>query len=918
MKSSMDSKKKVTAIIAITLLMVSVFMVFATSVFAQELPTEQTIGPRPAGVTDDMTVPTEIILMARPNPIGLNQELLVNIWTVRAPGAGRQFKGYEITITKPSGGSVEFTMDSYVADGTAWFPWVMDEVGDWTFQVYFPGNFLPAGNYSAGEITHQEPDTITTRVFIYNDPVYVEPSTSPLVTVTVQQDYVPVWPESPLPTDYWTRPVTSENREWWTILGDFPWFGKGGGAMWDELYPDTNVYPARSGSNFDYSFVPWVQVPDSPHIVWKRMYEMGGLIGGDEGIASDIYWSPDWRHRPEVILNGWGYQQIQKPSPDGPETQNYWQCYDIRTGEIKWERPLYQGEQVPNLIEYAPSAYTLGLGVSGITGLRVKDSFPSLMSISGGYLRKYDPVYGDLIFNESIAPLTGSGGTYYMNGFCLAVQNLGSSVNVTERYRLINWTTIGSSDFEDRVVSNTSYARSSLPSRIDWESGYGAVVSNVDRGGVRWGQRVRSYDLYTGEELWDITVEAPQFSGSAAVADHGKIVIGSMYGYFIAFDLENGHEVWRTETMDYPWDVTGWGSYGMMSAYGNLYWGAPSAYYCFDWETGDTVWKFRIPAEFPFETAYGVGTNATNAETVYPFHNPGWVADGKILVYSIQHSPEPPYFRGQPMLCINATTGDLIWKLGGFSGGGQHTKSATLIRIADGYVALGARDGYMYVIGKGKSETTVSAPLTAVSKGTAMTITGTILDMSPAQPGTPCVSKDSMEVQMQHIHLQMPIDGIHHNVTLVGVPVTLSAFGSDGEYYDLGTTTSDGYYGSYGLKWTPPAEGVYRIVASFEGDDSYGSSGASTYVTVGPAPSGGQQQETEEPTTEAPTTEAPTTEAPTTEAPTTEAPTSEVPTTEQPSGEAPAFPTTEVIIVATVAVAIIIGVGVYWALRRQK
>jgi hypothetical protein len=875
MQKQTNIKTKIATTIVISILTLSAFMLIATiPVLGQELPTEQIVGPRPAGVTDDMTVPTEIILMARPNPIGLNQELLVNIWTVRAPGAGREFKGYEVTITNPSGHSDEFTIDSYVADGTAWFPWVMNEVGDWTLQVYFPGNFLPAAQYSAGEIV-QPGETVDTSVFNYNEPVYVEPSTSPLVTVTVQQDYVPVWPPSPLPTDYWTRPVTTENREWYTILGDFPWFGKGGGAMWDELYPDTNVYPAASGSNFDYSFVPWVQVPDSPHIVWKRMYEMGGLIGGDEGIASDIYWSPDWRDRPTIILNGWGYQVVHKPL-DGPEAQSIWQCYDIRTGEIQWERPLYPGESEPTLIEYAPSAYTIGLGHSGITGLQVKDSAPSLMSISGGYLRKYDPVYGSLTYNESIAPLT-SAGTYYMNGFCLTVQNLGGG-----EYRLINWTTIGSSDFEDRVVSNTSYAMSRLPSRIDWETGIGANIANVDRGGVRWGQTVTAYDLLTGAELWTNTVEAPQFSGSAAVADHGKIVIGSMYGYFIAYDLTNGNEVWRTETMDYPWDVTGWGSYGMMSAYGLLYWGAPSAYYAWDWDTGETVWMFRIPAEFPFETAYGVGTDASNSETVYPFHNPGWVADGKVLVYSIQHSPEPPYFRGQPMLCINATTGDLIWKLGGFSGGGQHTKSATLIRMADGYVALGARDGIMYVIGKGKSETTVTAPDAAVPVGTAMTIKGTVLDMSPAQPGTPCVSVDSMEVLMQHIHLQMPIDGIHHNVTMVGVPVTLSAFGPNGDYYDLGTTTTDGYYGSFGKEWTPQTEGVYRIVASFEGDDSYGSSGASTYVTVGPAPA--QEQ----------------------------------PETEEPSGEAPAFPTTEVIIVAAVAVAIVVGVGAYWALRRRK
>ena len=36
--------------------------------------------------------------------------------------------------------------------------------------------------------------------------------------------------------------------------------------------------------------------------------------------------------------------------------------------------------------------------------------------------------------------------------------------------------------------------------------------------------------------------------------------------------------------------------------------------------------------------------------------------------------------------------------------------------------------------------------------------------------------------------------------------------------------------------WTPQNEGVYRIIATFAGDDSYGSSWAETRVSVVPAP----------------------------------------------------------------------------------
>jgi hypothetical protein len=156
--------------------------------------------------------------------------------------------------------------------------------------------------------------------------------------------------------------------------------------------------------------------------------------------------------------------------------------------------------------------------------------------------------------------------------------------------------------------------------------------------------------------------------------------------------------------------------------------------------------------------------------------------------------------------------------------------------IADGYLAFdNFYDGFMYVFGKGKSATTVTAAPKTIAKGSQVLIEGTILDMSPGQPGTPCVSKESMATQMEYLHMQTPIDGIWHNLTLTGVPVVLTAIGSDGSYIDLGTATTDAYYGTFEKAWTPPTEGTYKIIASFAGDDSYGSSAASTAISVGPA-----------------------------------------------------------------------------------
>ena len=93
-----------------------------------------------------------------------------------------------------------------------------------------------------------------------------------------------------------------------------------------------------------------------------------------------------------------------------------------------------------------------------------------------------------------------------------------------------------------------------------------------------------------------------------------------------------------------------------------------------------------------------------------------------------------------------------------------------------------------------------------------------------------------MSLQMENLHLQMPVGGVWKNETITGVPVALTAIASDGSFTDIGTVTTNGYYGTFSKEWIPPAEGSYEIIASFNGDDSYGSSAASTSVSVGPAP----------------------------------------------------------------------------------
>jgi hypothetical protein len=128
---------------------------------------------------------------------------------------------------------------------------------------------------------------------------------------------------------------------------------------------------------------------------------------------------------------------------------------------------------------------------------------------------------------------------------------------------------------------------------------------------------------------------------------------------------------------------------------------------------------------------------------------------------------------------------------------------------------------------------------------------------------------------------------------------------------EIGRTTSD-TNGAFGCVVDPPVPGKYKIIATFEGSESYFSSTASTYLWVEEAPSPAQRIEPEAP--EEPAEEQTEPEAPT-EPEEPEEPTEPEPT--EPT-EAPLFTTTDLAIIAAVAVAVVIGVAAYWQLRKRK
>ena len=891
-KMKISNKNKIFASLAIFLLAFSAITLLVNPIVQAQTTYENleeggSYPTIPAGVTPDLTLSTAAYLSFRPNPVGFNQIFLVNVWLTPATHVSRYFSDYTITIETPSGEQTVITMDSYRADATAWFEYIANEVGTWRLKFDFPGGYFPAGNYTTfkGAVYSQTTDSVSS----FSKSVYYEPSTTGWQELEVQEDIVYSWPEDGLPTDYWTRPVTPEKREWAPILGWYPYTGRGGDANWPA---DTNIY-----ANSAYDFTPYVQAPATSHVVWKKQESLAGLVGGDIG-AESILGSAN---TPSIIYNGRCYDTYSKVLENGTQV-TMWESYDLRTGEQYWEQIApsttvsFFGFIMSSSV--TPSAVHLEEGRSAVPGAaEVSSSLNlNLVGINGGVLRKWDPYDGSL--DTEVEAMDG---TIYSDPYVLSVQTLSPG-----NYRLINWSMNGASnDFTSRVVSNITWPLNSLGTVQDFESMVSVQINSVSSQdtGAEWvGITLTAVDMITGEVLWTKEVNERYYSSSVAVADHGKVAVLMKDGDFLCFDLFTGDQLWRSEQMDYPWDAPSFGAYSIQSAYGMFYRAAYSGVYAFNWDNGTIAWKYEAPADAVYETPYV----SPEGVTVYSFNAGGVVADGKFYICNTEHTETEPITRGWGLHCIDAYTGDGIWNITGKMSPGA---------MADGYItAASSYDGYMYVFGKGESETSVTASPKSTTKGNAVLIEGTVLDISPAQEGTPCVSGASMTTQMEYLHLQRPINGIWGNDVITGVPVTLTALDSTGDYIDLGTVTSDGYYGTFCLAWTPD-EGTYQIIASFAGDDSYGSSSATTYVTVGPAASASVPIEPEEPTPEQPTPEEPTPEQPTPETPTPEQPTTEEPeptVTEQPLISA------ELAIVIAVIAACIIGAVAYVAFRKRK
>ncbi len=313
---------------------------------------------------------------------------------------------------------------------------------------------------------------------------------------------------------------------------------------------------------------------------------------------------------------------------------------------------------------------------------------------------------------------------------------------------------------------------------------------------------------------------------------------------WMGYSLDTGQLLWGPTTTNYASDAyayfAGGGGPGQeaVDAYGNIYTQSYSGVvYCYNTANGNLLWTF----------GNGGAGNSTFDGLNTPWGNLpiflNAICNGMVYCSTGQHGngAQSPYYKNEMIYCLNATTGQQIWSMMGMTGqsGGGGTSTSVL---ADGEFAYyNYYDNQVYALGQGPSQTTITAPNIGVTTSTPMTITGTVIDISAGTKqneqaadfpnGVPCVSDASESAWMEYVYMQKP-----EPTNATGVLVTLSVLDSNGNYRQIGTTTTDSS-GTYALNWTPDIVGNYTVIATFAGTNSYwGSSAETHFYANSPAP----------------------------------------------------------------------------------
>ena len=763
---------------------------------------------------------------ATPTPIGVGQTGLIYGWLNYVINGvlitnNIRFHNYRFIVTAPDGTTQTYDFPN-VADSTSAqsLSYTPTQLGTYNITFLFPGQVYDFGGSYQGD--------------------YYAPANASYLW-TVQEEPASTLPQNPLPTEYWARPINQNQNSENNLAIASNWLG--GSAQSSGLMSLPQSYIQYNGA-----------APLTSHIMWTKPIEFGGSTGNsiqqptqEADVTQSFYSGMAYNIRfvnPMIISGVLYYQKPLGYSGSGGGEV----AVDLMTGQEIWHNdniyPTFAtlfNFKTPN--GYGPGGAQLwqasGSTWYGYNAFDGKSIFNITNVPSGTDVRFNDGTIGRYLFSYNQTSKTGwlalwnatrliSGNSDTWSGPLRTFAG-NSSVAISWNKTITadltgssNPSIIGVVPGDVILGASSSLATTSQPRPNDnpwtiwglsddpategnllWKKAYAAPPDNqtqmfatypIDPTTLTFamtiaetGQRL-GYSLTTGEKLWGPLGEQPGFqyySSRNGVPYNGNFYVSGLGGVVQAYSMLDGSLQWTFGNGDAPGNSTNMANNGP--------WG------------------------------------------LYPLHVAAF-ADGIVYTFSGEHSPTNPLYSGELTRALNATTGELLWTLLDWSGCGLGN-SMQSFPVADGYGAMyNCYDGQIYVVGKGPSQLTVTAPNTATTVGTPLVIRGTITDISAGTKqneqasrfpnGVPVVSDANMGDFMAYVYEDQlkPSD-------VIGVPVSIAVRDSNGNFRNVGTTTSDAS-GMFSLTWMPDISGDFVVFASFAGSKAYFGSSAETSFTA--------------------------------------------------------------------------------------
>jgi hypothetical protein len=856
---------------------IAIFLTFSMTASMMLVPTASAHTPA-------WQIPTWAYINCSPNPVGVGQNVLVIMWltNIFSPATGiandYRFHNYQLTIKAPDGTTSTQTWGEIVDSTSAQdYTFAPSQVGTYNLTFTFPGQAFNTYSHDTTWVSMfgggPQPETLVNDTYL---------ASSASTTLTVQQTPISAYPTTPLPTSYWTRPIYGYNSNWYTISSN--WLGSGSpveasaGSWAIGAYGANGVF---SGSALNRN--PGDAIGSlTNHIMWTKPLQQGGIVGGNNfAIQGDSYFEGSayvQRYDNPIIMDGILYYQTPLGYDYGGGQAGGTFAVNLQTGKQLWmstaipagglsfgyiydsQQPNQKGVMQPVLFTssfgQAYDAYT-GQYLFNVTN--VPSGLPISMGPNGetisypilnGYVAEWN---SSGLWNWNI-PV--GGGSPSPNTGSFSVTSMGFTGPVTTSYtNTVNGGALQCYDWNVSITSSTPLPSSYSEIAAYWgnlilcESGaMPGISTGMLTGGVFSNSAPYTYFAINvnatrgavGSVLWTKTVDPPAGNVTVLLGPTDPTAGVFTEGYqqtmqWVGYNLYTGAKMWgptpSQAALDYygnpitPYIVS-------QLAYGNLYsMGYAGILYCFDAKTGNLKWTY----------GNGGAGNSTYAGMNSPFGDyPTFinaVGNGVIYLVASEHTVNTPIYKGALERAINATDGSEIWTLSGYTG----EFSAMSYAMADGYNTwFNGYDNQIYVVGRGPSATTVTAPNNGLSFGSQVVIRGTVTDISAGTQqdqqaadfpnGVPVASDASMSAWMSYVYQQLPCP-----TNFTGVPVTISVLDSNNNFRSIGTATTDGT-GMFSLTWTPDIPGNYTVVASFAGTNGYWPSNAETSFAVAQAP----------------------------------------------------------------------------------